>query len=648
MSSGQTTEDDTAGLKPLNKSLEEESMGKVVLPIMHFKQIQYFQETSPFSSNAPTRSPSPRRKCRLPPVDEPATDKQDQDHAGEEEKCPKVADILEEPTRKMELAEGGLAITDKQVNEGSVETPPLPTLSPSTQSFAPCAVLAKVSDQQHLPRPKDLPLATPGDVQQIHPSPVPTRAKVSPRQVKTPVRVVPKAFQPPAITGVAHLERPHALQSSAVASPIGTYLPPGPPPGPPGPLGPPGPQPGTKLPVPSFPVEATKGTTGTLLPMGSPPVPKSIDLTQRPASSPVDTSKPISPASQAAWRKNVLWANHTPYGNRAVSERPPSAAAGPAPVQPVQPKSSATPVPSPPVSSGKELPGTGVSPRPPSGRPLATPASSGHQLNGLGKTPSGMQSQGGLPPPKAAASSSSSGPMPAQSSSSRPARSSTAGVEEDEYEMYSYTGSSRSSSPERKRRSRSNSSSRSSYARSCSPNSRKRGNDFLPDISVQCTPRAETANPANPANPQSLGTNQDRQDGQGLQNEQTLQARKGDAKETEDIQKPESTWRLLCGLEKIWCLSTLHFANLRATCSQPKCFTLDLWRCASCFVSLPRLESITASGLVHPSQSHVLGFDRVRSTICPYHLLTFAYRLRHAQVSNLSPDIRRVAVVSSI
>jgi len=63
----------------------------------------------------------------------------------------------------------------------------------------------------------------------------------------------------------------------------------------------------------------------------------------------------------------------------------------------------------------------------------------------------------------------------------------------------------------------------------------------LPDISVQCTPRAETANPANPANPQSLGTNQDRQDGQGLQNEQTLQAGKGDAKETEDIKKPEST-----------------------------------------------------------------------------------------------------------
>ena len=579
MSSGQTTEDDTAGLKPLNKSLEEESIGKVVLPIMHFKQIQYFQETSPFSSNAPTRSPSPRRKSRLPPVDEPAAeDKQDQTHAGEEEKCPKGADILEEPTRKMEeFAAGGLAITDKQEHEGSVETPQLPTLSPSTQSFAPCTILAKVSDQQHLPRPKDLPLATPGDVQQIHPSPVPTRATVSPRQVKTPVRPVPKAFQPPAITGVAHLERPHVLQSSAaVASPIGTYLPPGPPPGPP--LGPPGPQPGTKLPV-TFPLEATKGTTA-LLPMGSPPVPKSIDpVMQRPASSPVDTSKPISPASQAAWRKNVLWANHSPYGNRGVCERPPSAAAGPAPVatvQQVQPKSSAaTPMPSPPVSSGKELHGTGVSPRPPSGRPLATPASSGHQPNGVGKTPSGMQPQGGLPPPKAA-SSSSSGPVPAQSSSSCPARSSTAGVE-DEYEMYSYTGSSRSSSPERKRRSRSNSSSRSSYARSCSPNSRKRGNDFLPDISVQCTPRAETA-------PQSLGTNQDRQDGDGLQNEQTLQASKGDAKETQEIQKPESTWRLVCGLEKIWCLSTLHFANLRVTCSQPKCFTVIDGLVALCFM----------------------------------------------------------------
>ena len=45
-------------MKHPNKGVQEE-VGKVAFPIMHFKRIHCFEQASPFSSNVPTRSPSP-------------------------------------------------------------------------------------------------------------------------------------------------------------------------------------------------------------------------------------------------------------------------------------------------------------------------------------------------------------------------------------------------------------------------------------------------------------------------------------------------------------------------------------------------------------------------------------------------------------
>ena len=132
--------------------------------------------------------------------------------------------------------------------------------------------------------------------------------------------------------------------------------------------------------------------------------------------------------------------------------------------------------------------------------PLPASASGLPPSDGQEKTVSGVQSQGSLPSPKADPSSSSSAPVankngPTQSAQSSSGRPGSHAPDEDDYEAYSvYSSSSQSSSAshdeaghdEGGKHSHSDYSSLSDGARSRSPSSgRQRGNDFLPDISMQ-------------------------------------------------------------------------------------------------------------------------------------------------------------------
>ena len=480
-------------MKLASKGIQEDDTGKVALPIMHFKRIQCFEDASPFPSNVPTRSPSP---CRKPENDRPRSRSPEPkeakgaifDQGAQAIQGAQKAEISEmkgvspvvSPSRQKETEQSKSKPMPKPVPKAPKS--PTPAASNQKQVQAVQANPAKASAQAPA---KALP--KPGDKQE---SPSPRNGH--PPHGVTVARTPEKRLQP------AVPEKQESSISSGIQnSSIGQRQP--------SPLG-------SSSAAPKAPQKSPRGVGAA----GAPSHQK-LPASARQADNQPSMKRPITPptpsrASSAASGENTS----SSRGTEVVKPRPqvsaapssqtmPVAAPGhrgapkledrqsrsPTPVQPVQPKSSAaTPVPSTPVSSGKELPGTGVSPRPPSGRPLATPASSGHQLNGLGKTPRGMQSQGGLPPPKASASSSSSGPMPAQSSSSLPARSS-APAEEDEYDNYSvYSGSSHSSSSShhghRKHSGSGSSSSQSDGARSRSSSSgRQCGNDFLPDISVQ-------------------------------------------------------------------------------------------------------------------------------------------------------------------
>ncbi len=484
-------------MKLASKGIQEDDTGKVALPIMHFKRIQCFEDASPFPSNVPTRSPSPcqkqpiqndRPRSRSPDTNKPKLEAKGAQGAqatqGAQSAQMKGVSPVVSPSRQKETEQSKLS---KPTPKPVQKAPKSPTPASTSNTKQVQAVQANPAKASAPASAKALP--KPGDKQES-PSP---RSGHLPHSV-TVARLPEKRLQP-AVPEKQEVSIASGIQDSNIGqrqpSPLGSSS--------------------------AAPKASQKSPRG--VGAGVPSHQKLPASARQADNQPASMKRPITPptpsrAASAASGENISSSrgaaevdkprpqvSATPSSQTMPVAAPATGHRGapklqdrqsrlPTPVHQVQPKSSAaTPMPSPPVSSGKELHGTGVSPRPPSGRPLATPASSGHQPNGVGKTPSGMQPQGGLPPPKAA-SSSSSGPVPAQSSSSHPARSS-APAEEDEYENYSvYSGSSHSSSSShhrhRKHSGSGSSSSQSDGARSRSPSSgRQCGNDFLPDISVQ-------------------------------------------------------------------------------------------------------------------------------------------------------------------
>eukprot|EP00438_Fugacium_kawagutii_P012547 Skav207344 [mRNA] locus=scaffold426:87345:88826:+ [translate_table: standard] len=482
---------------------------------MHFKRIHCFEGASPYSSNAPTRSSSPIKKQQLEEGDTAETGSPDSNKKTEEtpELKPSESKVeLEQekeshPSDKKEQPDsnpGPAQVTPRNTQEtegprspGNEDVASKPDKQPPQASHTPQEPQVPEAPQTPPAPPAPAPQAPPASKAQAPKAvaafkayPKAVARKPSPALWSAPsalsTRPPDKQIQPfspaksnsiqhtpvckaqPSLAGSSSVstaqkvqnsnaplvpsQQPQTTQSNAI---MRTDNPPK--------IDPTGlPQTGTANAVGTAAAQAhVKAAPAAKNDEGQSILPKQDALSAPPQAQAVQ-SQPISPLSQAAWRKNVLWANQSMHLNSPPEKpsRPSSApTARPAARQVMQPKSAAR--------------------RPGSARPAVPSKATGAESMVTIQTP------GRLPPPTEPSTSSSTPPQ------QEPIPMQTRGRERvepaqdlDDYEVYSYTGSSRSPSPVVKKASRQRSSSPSDGASRSSSHGRQRGNEFLPDISV--------------------------------------------------------------------------------------------------------------------------------------------------------------------